>query len=173
MPRGTLAIASLDIDRLPLESGLGLRGRVLCRHSLERVDHNGGIAGLAGDGRGASGSGLAGPRLLARGARGRLVVDDRNGIHTGDRSAFCYYRTAGGADGTDASLREQARREYAAFGGFDRRGGSGDGCHFYSWPGGDAWGPLVSSVRSRLEILVDQGCGRLAAISSIVDSAFP
>ena len=82
-----------------------------------------------------------------------MVVGDRNGIHAGDRSAVCYYRPAGGVDGTGASLREQARREYAVFRGFDRGGGSRDGCHFYSWPGGDGWRPLVSSVRSRLEIL--------------------
>jgi hypothetical protein len=55
MARGTLAIASLDIDCLPLESGLGMRRGILCRYSLERVVHNGGTAGLARDGRGAWG----------------------------------------------------------------------------------------------------------------------
>jgi len=46
-------------------------------------------------------------RLLAGFVNGRLVVGDRNGIHAGDRSAVCYYRPAGGVDGTGASLREQ------------------------------------------------------------------
>jgi hypothetical protein len=84
MPRATLAIASIGLDCLSLEGSWGLRGRIFCRYSLERVGHNGGTAGLARDGRGAVGSGLARPRVVVP-AMGATFIAGLEGM-AGDHS---------------------------------------------------------------------------------------